>query len=178
MDLDAHRRLMQATSRLFLSGPVWRYSMEVPSAAYPWFAEWTTRGPQTSLAVAFRGHTNNQTVQLQYSTRQDNGEPTFIAKEEGRGEEAREGLQCTSISTPFLSPTSRTHMHAPACCSVSLHSTGALAPARISRSSSQEQKAPVRVSRGFFLSAFSTVSSISVLNSDSGHERNFVTVAG
>ena len=113
-----------------------------------------------------------------YSTVQDNGEPTFITKEKGRGEKAREGLQCTSISTPFLSPTSRTHMHAPACCSVSLHSTGALAPARISRSSSQEQKAPVRVSRGFFLSAFSTVSSISVLNSDSGHERNFVTVAG
>ena len=113
-----------------------------------------------------------------YSTVQDNGEPTFITKEKGRGEKAREGLQCTSISTPFLSPTSRTHMHAPACCSVSLHSTGALAPARISRSSSQEQKAPVRVSRGSFLSAFSTVSSISVLNSDSGHERNFVTVAG
>jgi hypothetical protein len=45
--------------------------MEVPSAAYPWFAEWTTRGPQTSLAVAFRGHTNNQTVQLHYSTVQD-----------------------------------------------------------------------------------------------------------
>ena len=111
-----------------------------------------------------------------YSTVQDNGEPTFITKEKGRGEEAREGLQCTSISTPFLSPTSRTHMHAPACCSVSLHSTGALAPARISRSSSQEQKAPVRVSRGSFLSAFSTVSSISALNS--GRERNFVTVAG
>ena len=111
-------------------------------------------------------------------TVQDNGEPTFIAKEKGRGEEAREGLQCTSISTPFLSPTSRTHMHAPACCSVSLHSTGALAPARISRSSSQEQKAPVRVSRGSFLSEFSTVSSISALNSDSGRERNFVTAAG
>jgi hypothetical protein len=111
-----------------------------------------------------------------YSTVQDNGEPTFITKEKGRGEKAREGLQCTSISTPFLSPTSRTHMHAPACCSVSLHSTGALAPARISRSSSQEQKAPVRVSRGSFLSAFSTVSSISALNS--GRERNFVTVAG
>jgi hypothetical protein len=63
-----------------------------------------------------------------YSTVQDNGEPTFITKEKGRGEEAREGLQCTSISTPFLSPSSRTHMHAPACCSVSLHSTGALAP--------------------------------------------------
>lgn len=89
MDLDAHRRLMQATSRLFLSGPLWRYSMEVPSAAYPWFAEWTTRGPQTSLAVAFRGHTNSQTVQLQYSTRQWRANFYYKRKGERGGGERR-----------------------------------------------------------------------------------------
>jgi hypothetical protein len=122
----------------------------------------------------------DRSITLQYSTRQDNGEPTFIAKEKERGRRREKAFSALAFQRRFCLPPPEPIciMHAPACCSVSLHSTGALAPARISRSSSQEQKAPVRVSRGSFLSAFSTVSSISALNFDSGRERNFVTVAG
>ncbi len=79
-----------------------------------------------------------------------------------------------------MSLASRSQIHAPACTCVPLcvsavsaqhRSFGPLAPARIPRSSSQQQKAPARVvSRGLFLSEFSPVTSISALNFHLGRE--------
>jgi hypothetical protein len=153
--LDAHRRLLRNAGDLSLV-PEWPAGVvetEVPSLPLD-SRNGRLGGRRRASAIAFRGHTNGQTVQLQ-----DNEEATLIAK--GKGEEARECLQCTSISMPFLSLSSRSQMHA---------MRRSFGPSTSHDPHLRSRMPPVRVSRGSFLSEFSTVTSILALTFDSGRK--------
>jgi hypothetical protein len=109
---------MQATSRLFLSGPrlalqLWKCRLPLTPGSRNGRLGGRRRASRL-LSEATPTTRPFNYITVQYKTRQ--WRANFYRKRKGEREEAREGLQCTSISTPFLSPTSRTHMHHACAC--------------------------------------------------------------